>query len=185
MPLIHITTCLLCADRKNAFRLEEPGFETSDITQGQIPQRLGEFQMQLLAHIQKAAQWEHKQLEKALKRSQENGGHPPDVSQAKHFQAWMDFQGRTALAQGTAIMNAYETSDPALLHMREVARLRLNAVTRKIYFTDADILQAVQQFNFDPEIQEGVVNLICQMRDGLLEQGKFAPTLEQPAKVTA
>ena len=184
MPLIHITTCLLCADRKNAFRLEEPGFETADVVQGQVPQRLAQFHNELLGHIQKAALWEHKQLEKAMKRL-EQGGPPVDQSQARHFQAWIDFQARTMLAQGTAVMNAYETTDPALLHMREVARLRLNQVTRRVYYTDEDILQAVQHFNFDPETQGQMVKLICQLRDGLLEQGQYAPKLEQPAGIIA
>lgn len=143
-----------------------------------------DFQMKLLAHIQKAANVEHQRFEKALKRHAEQGGPIPDQAQARHLQAWLDFQGRTALAQGTAIMNAYDTTDPALLQMREVARLRLNAVTRRVYYTDADILQAVQQFNLDEKIQDAVVRLICQLRDGLLEQGQYAPKFEQPT-VTA
>ena len=183
MPLVHITTCILCADRSNAFRLEEHGFETSPIN-GQIPQRLMDFQMKLLAHIQKAANWEHKQFEKALKRHAEQGGTIPDQAQARHLQAWLDFQGRTALAQGTAIMNAYDTTDPALLQMREVARLRLHAVTRRMFFTDEMIVDAVQQLNLDLPDRENVVEFAKQMRDALLEQGQYAPKFEQPT-VTA
>ena len=187
MPLIHITTCLLCADRKNAFRLEEPSFETSDVVQGQVPQRLAQFHNELLGHIQKAATWEHKQLEKALKRM-EQGGPPVDRAQARHFQAWIDFQARTMLAQGTAVMNAYETTDPALLHMREVARLRLNQVTRTRMFTDEMIRDAVLKMNMDlpdDDLQDSFIELIKGIRDALLEEGKYAPQFEQPARVIA
>ena len=184
MSLIHITTCVLCADRANAFRVEEQGFEiASQLGKGEVPARLQEFQLKLLGHIQKAAQWEWKQLEKALKLFNESGGHAPDQSAARHFNAWVDFQARTALAQGISIMNAYETTDPALLSMREMARLRLNTATRRMFFTDEQIEDAVVRLNLDPQDQQNVTEFAKQMRDALMEQGKYAPNFEQPTSL--
>ena len=187
MALIHITTCILCHDRAKAFRLEEPGFEApSALGNGSnipITTRLQEFQLKLLAHIQKAAEWERKALERAMKLHIESKGPQPDPRQTTHYQAWQEFAARTACAQGTAIMQAFETSDPALNAMREACRLRLNSVTRKFYFTDAMILEGVQKLNFDPETQDVVLKFCIQMRDALLEQGQYAPVFGEAAAV--
>lgn len=182
MPnLIHITKCTLC-EPPNVFKLEEQGFDFEPgVTNGEIPERLQGFQLKLVGHIQKAAQWEQQQLQKALKHHQKNGGAEPDVAKAKHFQAWAGFMARTALAQGTAIMEAFATTDPGLNLMKETARLKLNTLTRKFYFTDEMLLDAIVAVDSTAEglTVETVKRLLCDARDALMEQGKYSPQSEQ------
>jgi hypothetical protein len=185
MPgLVHITKCHLC-DPKKPFTLNEPAFEIDPgALNGQVPERLTQFNMTLLAHIQKGASWEDKVLTKAIKH-REKGGPPVDPAQAKHLAAWNEFLARVALAQGTAILSAFETTDPALNQMRETARWKLHEVTRKFFFTDQMIKDALQQLNLDEDDQNNVYQMMIGMRDALLEQGKYAPGQEAAAAAQA
>lgn len=177
--LIYVTKCALC-DPKNPFQIEEQGFTYDPGTMnGQIPERLNQFSMKLLGHIQKAATWEQKQLQRAHELHTKHGSALPDESQAKHLRHWQEFMARTALAQGSVIYAAFDTTDPDLRLMKEFARLRLNTVTRKFGFTDQMLQDAVVRLNLDEDQQSGVLTLVKAIRDALCEQGEYAPDKEQ------
>ena len=181
--LVHVTKCLLC-DPKSPFTISELEFEPDGgALNGQVPQRLTEFNLKLLGHIQKGAAWEQKQIQRAVKQHQENGGTAPDLSQARHLVAFNEFLARVALAQGLGILAAFQTSDPGLNSMKEMARFKLHEVTRKFFFTDDMILDAVQKLNLDLPDQDNVVLFSKAMRDALLEQGQYAPKQEQPTGI--
>ena len=179
--LIHITKCLFCN-----FTVQEQEFEPdgSALT-GQVPQRLTDFNLKLLGHIQKGAEFEQKQVQKALKYHQEHGGPGPDLTAARHLAQWQQFLLRTALAQGTAILFAFDTTDPGLNILKEHARWKLHEVTRKFFFTDDMLLEGVQKLNLDLPDQDNVLTLVKGIRDALLEQGPYAPKMEQPVRVIA
>lgn len=179
--LIHTTKCLFCA-----FKIDEQEFEPdgSALT-GQVPQRLTDFNVKLLGHIQRGAEAEQKQVTRAMKQHHEHGGPPPDISAARHLQAWNNFLTFTALGQGTAILGAFDTTDPGLRILKEHARYKLHEATRKLFFTDDMLLNGVQQLNLDPEDQDHVMALVKGVRDALLELGQYAPKFEQPARVIA
>lgn len=186
MPsLIHTTKCLLC-DPRNPWKVEESEFEPdgSALT-GQVPQRLTDFNLKLLGHIQRGAEAEQKQVQRAMKHHQEHGGPPPDLTAARHLAQWQQFLMRTALAQGTAILFAYDTTDPGLNILKEHARWKLHEVTRKFFFTDEMLLEGVQKLDLDPQDHDNVFALVKGIRDALLEQGQYAPKMEQPARVVA
>jgi hypothetical protein len=181
MPLIHITKCLFCE-----FKLQEPEFEPdgSALT-GQVPQRLTDFNVKLLGHIQRGAEAEQKQVNRAMKQHHEHGGPLPDLSAARHLQAWNNFLTFTALGQGTAILGAFDTTDPGIKILKEHARYKLHEATRKLFFTDDMLVENIQALNLDPDDQANVERLLKGVRDALLELGPYAPKFEQPARVVA
>lgn len=188
MPkLVYQTTCNLC-DRQGGkpWRVDEHGIEPPDpaaVARGEIPTEINSLSMKLLGHIQKAANWEQQQLTKAHKRHLENNGPAPDASQCRHLQAWQTFMELTALAQGFVIFGSFDTQDPQLVMMREAARLTLNTKTRKFFFTDQMLQDAVVKMGLDPEVQTNVLVLVQTIRDALTEQGKYAPDQDHKAVV--
>lgn len=170
--LTYITRCLYCD-----FEIVETGFETIDINQlkGEQPARLAQFHMQLLGHMQRGAQAEEKQITRLFQKHKNGGGPPPDTSKAKHFALWQSFLTRTMLAQSSAILSGFRSDDPALNSMREAGRWKLHEITRRNYFTDEMLLDALQPFNLEAPQQTKILELIIEIRDALLEQGKYEP----------
>lgn len=184
MPnLVHITTCSLC-DPQNPWKVSEEGFEVEpSALNGQVPQRLSEFTVRLLGHIQRGAQAEEKQVRKAIKHHAEHGGQPPDISGARHFHAWNEFLSVVALAQGFSILKGFETTDPALISMRDMARWKLHAMTRKYFLTDDMLTSGLVQLGLDEPDQNNVFALFQQTRDALLEIGQYEPKKPEEALV--
>lgn len=170
--LTYITRCLFCD-----FEIASPGFESVDINNlnPQQTARVSEFHMQLLAHMQRGAQAEEKQITRLFRRHKENGGPPPDTSKAKHFALWQTFLTRTMLAQSSAILSGFSSDDPSLNALREAGRWKLHEVTRRTYFTDAMLLDALVPFELEETQQAKILELIIEIRDALLEQGKYEP----------
>lgn len=170
--LTYLTRCLYCD-----FEIASPGFEAVDINNlnPQQTARVSEFHMQLLAHVQRGAQAEEKQITRVFRKHKQNGGPPPDTSKAKHFALWQQFLTRTMLAQSSAILSGFSSNDPALNALREAGRWKLHEVTRRTYFTDEQLLDALVHFDLERTQQDQILALIIEMRDALLEQGKYEP----------
>lgn len=177
--MTHITKCRLCDPQGKPFQISELNFEPDGAAlNGQVPQRLTEFNLKLLAHIQKGAQWEQEQIRRAMKSFEKKGGAQPDLSQARHLAAWNQFLAMQALAQGLGILSAYETTDPGLNNMREIARWRLHEMTRRTFMTDEMLLDGLVQLNLDPPVQDLILRFVKQLRDALCERGQFAPNAQ-------
>lgn len=176
--LVYQTKCLLCG-----FTITMPGLPDADVDPKNIPGDVIQFNMKLLEHLQKGAQFEESAYTKALKyhrKHEQDGAAAPDPTKYVHLHAFQDVLARVALAQGSGIMNAYESQDPAFRRMKAVARLRLNTITRKFYFDDQMLLDAVVQLNLDDDQQAMVLTLVTAVRDALTEQGKYAPDKDAP-----
>lgn len=171
--LVYTTKCNLCG-----FSITMPGLPDEDVDPRSVPPNVIQFNMKLLEHLNKGAAAEQKSLDKAQAWFKKNGGPPPDASQAVHLlhlRAYQEIMARVALAQGSATMHPYSSQDPVFQKLKDVARLRLNTVTRKYYFDDAMLLNAVVQLDLHPAQHEMVLKLVTAIRDALMEQGDYAP----------
>ena len=174
-PLTYITRCLFCD-----FTATETGFEAVDLNnlEGKQQERLATFHMKLLGHVQRGAQNEERQIKKLLEAHQKNGGTLPDTSGAKHFALWQTFVTRTMLAQSSAVLSGFRSEDPHLNSLREAGRWRLHEITRRTYFTDQMLADALVKLELDEPAQDKVLRLMIEVRDALLEQGKYEPRPE-------
>lgn len=170
--LTYITRCLYCD-----FEIASPGFEMVDINNLKPEQtaRVSQFHMELLGHVQRGAQAEEKQIARVFHKHKNGGGPPPDTSKAKHFALWQSFLTRTMLAQSSAVLSGFKSDDPNLNALREAGRWKLHETTRRTYFTDEQLLDALVPFALEPTQQDQILKLIIEIRDALLEQGKYEP----------
>lgn len=178
--LVYKTTCIYCG-----WNFTEQGLPDGDVDPRNIPAHVLAFNGKLTEHLQKGAKFEEAAFHKATNYHKKHGGPPPDPANYVHLRAFTEIPARIALAHGSAVMAAFDSQDPAFRQMKEMARLRLNTVTRKLYFTDEMILDAVVAIGLDPEDQKHVLDFCTQMRDALMEQGKFAPGQEGVTQVEA
>lgn len=179
----YLTACRFCA-----YRIAHPAFELVDLAalNGRPPRRLEEFRGKLIGHIQRCAEDEDAQIQEVMRRHQKRqkkGGDspPPDLSVAKHHQAWLTCLNRVILAESTGILSAFTSTDPALNAMQNSARWNLHQATRKFYFTDQLLLDRLQALSLSPADQAAVFQLVSEIRDVLVEQGEYMPGKEGAA----
>lgn len=169
--LVYTTKCDLCG-----WTTQMHGLPDGDVNPRDVPPDVINFNAKLYEHLQKGAAAEQKSLDAAVKYHRKHPDTPPpDLSKTPHLQAFQEIIARTVLAQGSATMHPYSSQDPVFQKMKDIARLRLNTVTRKFYYTDEMLENAVVQLNLDPEPQAMVATLVKAIRDSLMEQGDYAP----------
>jgi hypothetical protein len=87
---------------------------------------------------------------------------------------------------GYLFTDYFKVNDPSVIQMREVIRAQLHKATRKNSITDAEIKDRLSRLPIDGELFEKLEGLLQDMRDVLLEEGRYAPQLpEQKPLVTA
>ena len=180
----HTTGCRFCH-----WSITHPALELVDLAKldGQAPRKLEEFHGKLLGHIQRCADDEEAQIAQVLKqhRKKMKPEPEPDLSAAKHHAAWIECRNRIMFAQSTAILSAFNITDPALLAIQDIERWTLHQATRKFYFTDEVLIDRLQPLQLSPAVQDQVFKLVSEIRDVLVEQGLYAPGQAGAAIATA
>ena len=75
--------------------------------------------------------------------------------------------------QGLLIGLSFDTTDPALLQLREMSRYNIHVLTRKNIVYDKTLINRV--VSQEPITGEKAIGLLKNLRDALLELGKYSP----------
>lgn len=94
------------------------------------------------------------------------------------------FQAGLALVgdfQAFLLLSQFETGDPSIQARAETIRAGLQALTRKFTLSDAHIERMVVDLDSANQLTAAnVITAIRQIRDVLMEQGRYAPTIDKP-----
>jgi hypothetical protein len=99
----------------------------------------------------------------------------------KHPQALRDLQERAKEYMLFLGFSYFRTDDLLLLELWNTLRHTLRKRTERFTFEDGAIEANVSKLNLDSEQQAAVLAMMLDMRDVLLEQGRYALLQNQPA----
>ena len=164
--LTHITTCVLC-DPENQFRASASGFEQLNLANPQFPTRVLQFLGELYTHLQKTADLEGKRMAKLHKGS--NGMNLAEAQQfvlqhGKHIAAFQAVLLSSQWAQGFSILNAFDTTDPAILDAKDGVRVLLHSFTAR-RIPDDTIRSGIAELGFVDEDADSIFQLIRVLLD--------------------
>jgi hypothetical protein len=108
--------------------------------------------------------------------------------QQKHPELMAHISGTVQEVMGFLCVALFQIEDPALINIQERVRSQLHRVTRSkaSIISDAQITDRLSRLPIDADLMEPLQGLLQDMRDVLLEEGRYAPQLpEQKPLVTA
>jgi hypothetical protein len=106
----------------------------------------------------------------------------------KHLQSHPEQMAGFAAAlqefSGLLCVSNFDMQDPQLIAMAERIRARTHRFTRRNIISDAMISDRLSQLPIPADILEPLTGLFQDMRDVLLEEGRYAPKLPETTLVT-
>ena len=103
--------------------------------------------------------------------------------QERHPEVIRSFTGRLSEFSTLALASMYDCQDPVIQKMANQIRWSIQKFTQRAKITDADIDDRLSRLGVSPDLHEQLRGLLQDMRDVLLEEGKYAPEMPEQSRI--